>query len=64
MDKCKKCKKCKFYIYSITLGSLDKPVWHCRYGFSPTKDCKRLGEYNEEIVNNGLLEHMRSPRKK
>lgn len=58
-----KCKKCKFYIFDITLGSLDKPVWHCRYGFTPTKDCKKMGEYNDEIVNNGLLEYMRSPRK-
>lgn len=53
MNKCKmnKCKDCQFYIYSITLGSLDKPVWHCRFGFSPSKDCKALGEYNMEIIN-------------
>ena len=50
-----KCKKCKFYIHTITLESLDKPVWHCRYGFTPTKDCKRMGEYNDEIVNNGFI---------
>ena len=58
-----KCKNCQFYVNTITLGSLDKPVWHCRYGFTPTKDCKKMGEYNDEIVNNGLLEYMRSPKK-
>ncbi len=58
-----KCKNCQFYVHTTTLGSLDKEIWHCRFGFTPTKDCQKMGEYNMEIINKGLGEYMHSPIK-
>lgn len=44
-----KCKSCKFWIFSKTLGSGDVPIWHCRDGFSPSKDCIDIAKYNAKI---------------
>lgn len=58
-----KCVDCPFYIYSVTFGSPDKPVWHCRDGFKPLRndwyDCQRSARLNEQgrqqQIRDGLL---------
>ena len=42
-----KCKKCKFWIFSVTLGSPNIPIWHCSHGFVPYPDCIIEAEYAE-----------------
>lgn len=54
-----KCQKCKFYVYTRTLGSMHKEVWHCRYGYNPNqKMCFQESLYNEayEAGNEPLAE--------
>lgn len=48
--KGEQCQNCKYWVYTKTLASLHKPVWHCRDGFSPSKDCKHEAEYNDRCM--------------
>ena len=47
------CKDCKYYVYTDTLGSEGKKVWHCRHGFTPFSrewgTCQDNAEYNDNI---------------
>ena len=47
----KQCQQCDTFMYSETLGSPDADVWHCRYGFSPSKDCQEMAEYNRRCTH-------------
>lgn len=53
----KQCQQCSTFEYSRTLGSPDADVWHCRYGFSPSKSCHDLAEYNKRISRKYYREH-------
>ena len=53
----KKCQLCKCWMYSVTLGSPDVPVWHCRYGFTPSHGCQDMAEYNLEGARKMYREH-------
>ena len=48
-----KCKDCKFFEFTICLCSLDKPIWHCRDGFTPSNvngfTCVDMAERNLRI---------------
>ena len=44
----KKCMKCERYILSTTLGSMEAPIWHCQYGFTPSTSCQDMAEYNDQ----------------
>lgn len=48
--KAVKCNSCQYWVFSETLGSLDKPIWHCRDGFSPSADCQDEAAYNDECM--------------
>ena len=45
-----KCQDCRYWEYTITLGSLNEPEWHCRDGFTPSKDCVNMAAYNDECM--------------
>lgn len=45
-----KCQHCQYLKFSETLGSPDKPVWHCRDGFSPSSTCQEEAIYNDECM--------------
>ena len=47
-DTTSRCRECKHWMFSTTIGSPNVPEWHCRYGFSPSKDCQNMAEYNME----------------
>lgn len=51
------CNYCKFWKFSRTLGSLDVPVWHCRFGFSPSEDCLASAYYNVKCINDYFKKH-------
>ncbi len=57
MAKSKKCQQCKHWELSRTIGSPDVPEWHCRHGFTPTKDCKVMAEYNTECIRKYYRQH-------
>lgn len=42
------CKGCKYFEFSETIGSPNEKVWHCRDGFTPSKDCKDMAAYNDK----------------
>ena len=44
-------------MYSTTLGSKDVEVWHCRFGFSPSRDCQWLGDYNVKCTREYYKKH-------
>jgi hypothetical protein len=46
----KQCKACKYWEFTRTLSSMDKPEWHCRDGFSPSKDCQESAAYNDRCM--------------
>lgn len=46
--KARQCKACKHWVFTETIGSKDKPVWHCRHGFTPSKDCREMADYNDK----------------
>lgn len=48
--KAVKCNSCQYWVFTETLGSLDKPIWHCRDGFSPSSDCQDEAAYNDECM--------------
>ena len=60
------CSRCRHYQFSITLGSPDKPIWHCRFGFEPKRykmnsfvpplmyDCRDNAQYNVDIMNRAV----------
>lgn len=54
-----KCKNCHYYKFSITLGSPDTPIWHCRYGFTPFchtwGKCTDMAKYNYDLEENNQL---------
>ena len=52
-----KCERCKYWIYSTTLGSKDVEMWHCRFGFSPSRDCQWLGDYNVKCKREYYKKH-------
>lgn len=52
-----RCKMCKRWIFSKTLGSPDIPEWHCRYGFTPSEDCQKMADYNDECKIKYYREH-------
>lgn len=45
-----RCYNCRYWVFTETLRSQDKPEWHCRDGFSPSKDCKDMAAYNDECT--------------
>lgn len=49
-NKKTECIACKWWILSITLGSMDKEIWHCRYGFLPSRLCQKQATHNEELI--------------
>lgn len=44
----KMCTGCKYFEFSETIGSPHEKVWHCRDGFTPSKDCKDMAAYNDK----------------
>lgn len=46
----KQCKACKYWEFTRTLASMDRPEWHCRDGFSPSKDCQESAAYNDRCM--------------
>lgn len=57
MSDPKRCKQCKQWIFSRTLGSPDTTEWHCRHGFTPTPDCQKMADYNDECKRKYYREH-------
>lgn len=54
----KKCTNCSCFVFTTTLGSPEKPEWHCEHGFLPSEDCQELAAYNEEcMINNPAQRH-------
>lgn len=56
-DKNRCQQGCKEWVFTKTLGSPDTPVWHCRQGFEPSKDCQQMAEYNNDIRRKYYREH-------
>lgn len=52
-----RCKKCKHWEFTTTIGSIHKPIWHCRFGFSPSEDCQDMAEYDIQCIRNYYREH-------
>ena len=46
----KRCTKCDCWVFTETLGSPDKPEWHCKHGFKPSASCQEQAAYNEECM--------------
>lgn len=57
MTASKKCQNCEHWRYTKTLGSPDVPELHCRFGFSPSKDCQSMALYNVECIRKYYREH-------
>lgn len=51
-DKNNKCQDCRCWVHTTTLGSPIEPEWHCRHGFTPSKDCLDMAAYNDECMRN------------
>jgi hypothetical protein len=52
-----KCKQCKRWIFSTTIGSPDTPEWHCRHGFTPSDDCQKMADYNDDCQRQYYRKH-------
>lgn len=55
------CHSCRYWIFSTTLGSPDKEIWHCRFGFRPYAcsdgdNCIKLGDYNMRIKTKDVVQ--------
>ena len=46
----KKCENCSCFVFTTTLGSPEKPEWHCKHGFLPSNDCQEQAAYNDECM--------------
>ena len=55
--KARQCKACKHWVFTETIGSKDKPVWHCRHGFTPSKDCREMADYNDKCKDAYYRKH-------
>lgn len=52
-----KCWRCKRWILSTTIGSPDVPEWHCRHGFTPSDDCQKMEDYNDDCKRQYYRRH-------